>query len=201
MPLGIEVGLGPGHIVLDGDPAPLKGAQPLQFSAHVYYGQTAGWIKMPLGTEVDLGPGHIMLDGDPALPQKGHSSPPLFSPCLMWPNSRPFQLLSTCATSLKLQNCQNRDILPTISGPFIETPPNFHGCQPYASYGIPPSVPNYGPLLRNWEYCKWVGVFQNDVTLNSCNLKRRLQIEKLKQTCLTTSLSKHNCQASYMLAL
>jgi len=29
MPLGMEVGLGPGHIVLDGDPAPLKGAQPL----------------------------------------------------------------------------------------------------------------------------------------------------------------------------
>jgi len=28
MPLGMEVGLGPGHIVLDGDPAPLyrKGA-------------------------------------------------------------------------------------------------------------------------------------------------------------------------------
>ena len=30
MPLGIEVGLGQGHIVLDGDPAPLpkKGAEP-----------------------------------------------------------------------------------------------------------------------------------------------------------------------------
>jgi len=28
MPLGIEVGLGPGHIVLDGDPAPPKGTEP-----------------------------------------------------------------------------------------------------------------------------------------------------------------------------
>ena len=30
MPLGMEVGLGPGHIVLDGDPAPLpkKGQSP-----------------------------------------------------------------------------------------------------------------------------------------------------------------------------
>jgi len=103
MPLGMEVGLGPGHIVLDGDPAspPPKGSgalnfrpisvvakwlydqdatwqggrpQPkghcvrwgpsspspkrgrsLQFSAHVYSGQTAGWIKMALGTEVGLG--------------------------------------------------------------------------------------------------------------------------------------------------
>jgi len=39
-----------------------------QFSANVYCGQTAGWIKMALGMEV----GHIVLDGDPALPpQKG----------------------------------------------------------------------------------------------------------------------------------
>jgi len=27
MPLGTELGLGPGHIVLDGNPAPRKGAQ------------------------------------------------------------------------------------------------------------------------------------------------------------------------------
>jgi len=31
MPLGMEVGLRPGHIVLDGDPAPPKGAQPPNF--------------------------------------------------------------------------------------------------------------------------------------------------------------------------
>jgi len=69
MPLGMEVGLSPDDIVLDGDPAPLpkNGAEPpLQFSAHVYCGQTAGWIKIALGTEVDLGPGHIVLDGEPA---------------------------------------------------------------------------------------------------------------------------------------
>jgi len=61
----MEVGLGPGHIVLDGDPAPLpkNGAEPPQFSAHFYCGQTAGWVKTPLGTEVDLGPGHFVLDG------------------------------------------------------------------------------------------------------------------------------------------
>jgi len=40
---------------------------------------------MPLGTEVDLGPGHIVLDGDPAPPRKGHSSPPLFGSCPLWP--------------------------------------------------------------------------------------------------------------------
>ena len=53
---------------------PQKGAQPLpQFSAHVYCGQTAGWIKMALGMEVGLGPGHIVLDGGtaPVPPPKG----------------------------------------------------------------------------------------------------------------------------------
>jgi len=44
---GMEVGLGPGHIVLDGDPAPPKGAQPspLQFSVHVYCGQTVAHLS------------------------------------------------------------------------------------------------------------------------------------------------------------
>jgi len=120
MKLGVQVGLGPDHIVLDGDaapppskghsppivsphllwpmagsikmslgrqvdprnivlngewdpaPPPQKGARAPQFSAkaHVYCGQTAGWIKMPLGMEVGLGPGHIVLDLDPTPPTK-----------------------------------------------------------------------------------------------------------------------------------
>ena len=57
MKLGTKVRLGPSHIVLDGDPATHKWAQPApQFSAHVCCGQTAGWIKMPLCTKVVLGP-------------------------------------------------------------------------------------------------------------------------------------------------
>jgi len=62
MSLDTEVGLGPGHTVLDGDPAPPqeKGAQqPPHFEAHVYCGQTAGWIKMPLGMQIGLGPGTL----------------------------------------------------------------------------------------------------------------------------------------------
>jgi len=49
-----EVGLGPSDIVLDADPAPppqKRGRVP-PFSAHVYCGQTAGWIKMALGMKV-----------------------------------------------------------------------------------------------------------------------------------------------------
>ena len=54
--------------MLDGDPAPLpkKGAEPPQFSAHVYCVKTAGWIKMVLDVEVGLSPGDFVLDGDPA---------------------------------------------------------------------------------------------------------------------------------------
>jgi len=78
----------------------IKGHSP-QFSVHVCCGQTARWIKMSLGAEVGVGPGHIVLDGDPAPPPKkggtGHSSLPLFGPCLLWPNDRlPHQLLSSC---------------------------------------------------------------------------------------------------------
>jgi len=68
MPLGTEVNLGPGDVVLDGVAAPPKRCTVPQFSVHVYYGETAGWIKTSLGTEVDLGPGFIELDGDQAPP-------------------------------------------------------------------------------------------------------------------------------------
>ena len=49
MALGMEIGLGPGHIVLDGNQAAPseKGGTAPQLSAHVYCGQTVGWIKMP----------------------------------------------------------------------------------------------------------------------------------------------------------
>ena len=47
MPLGTQVNVGPGDVVLDGVAAPLKAAQPpvLVHVVHVYCGQTAGWMK------------------------------------------------------------------------------------------------------------------------------------------------------------
>jgi len=75
MKLGMQVGLGPGHIVLDGDPAPPpKGAQP-QFSAHICCGQMAGWIKMPLGMQVGLVPGDFVTWGPSSPPKKGGRAP------------------------------------------------------------------------------------------------------------------------------
>jgi len=41
---------------------------------------------MPLGMEVRLGPGHIVLDGNPARPPQKGEQPPIFGPCLLWPN-------------------------------------------------------------------------------------------------------------------
>jgi len=43
---------------------PKKGTPtPIEVLAHVYCGQTAGWIKVLLDTEVNLGPGDVVLDG------------------------------------------------------------------------------------------------------------------------------------------
>ena len=59
----MEVGLGSGDFVFDGSQFPQKqGHSPIQFLAHVYSGQTTGWIKMPLSTEVNLGSYDVVLD-------------------------------------------------------------------------------------------------------------------------------------------
>jgi len=63
-------------------PSPKRGQSPPNFwpNAHVYCGQTAGWIRMPLGTEVVLGPGHIVLDWDPTPPAHKKGTAPNFRP-------------------------------------------------------------------------------------------------------------------------
>jgi len=75
------------HCVTCGLSSPLhKQGANRQFSPHLYYGQTATWIKMPLGKEVGLGPGDIVLDGDPAPPPQKGGTAPIFRLCLFWPN-------------------------------------------------------------------------------------------------------------------
>ena len=83
MLLGMELGLGSGEFVLDGDPAPLSPKGGPKFSAHVYCGQTAGWMKLVLGMEVGLSPGDFVLDGDPVPSPKSGRSPQVycFLPC------------------------------------------------------------------------------------------------------------------------
>ena len=89
MKLGTEVGLGAGHIVLDGDPSPPKmGTATINFRP-MYSLQSpnfqpmsvvakrldASEIRIPFGTEVGLGRADIVLDGDPALPQRATAAP------------------------------------------------------------------------------------------------------------------------------
>jgi len=84
MALGMEVGLPRRLCVRWGaNPLPKKGAEPPQFSAHVYCGQTARCIKMPLCMEVG--------SAQATLCQMGRSSPkrgtaPVFGSCLFWRN-------------------------------------------------------------------------------------------------------------------
>jgi len=61
MKLGMQEGLSPGHIVLDGDPTPPQKVADPQFSGHICCGQMAGWIKMSRGREIGLSLSDIVL--------------------------------------------------------------------------------------------------------------------------------------------
>jgi len=97
----MEVNRGPGHILARSEPSSPsreKGAQPHpQFLAHVCCGQTAGrtryggrprprrrcvrWGQLP--PKRNTAP---VLDGEPAPLHKNGAEPPIFGPCLLWPN-------------------------------------------------------------------------------------------------------------------
>jgi len=96
------------HSVRWGPSFPQKGHSTHLFSAHVYCGQTAVWIKMPLGTKAGFRPGLIVLHGDLA-PSKAHS-PPIFGPCI-WPNGRPSQLLLRTFTNGRPKSNWNQFLL------------------------------------------------------------------------------------------
>jgi len=79
MPVGTEVDLGPGDIVLNGDPAPpspKKGAQPPIFYPRLLWPNGCMDQDATYVTELRLGPGHTVVDGDPtAIPKKGGTAP------------------------------------------------------------------------------------------------------------------------------
>ena len=75
--LGLQVGLSPGHIVLDGDPAPLpqRGTAPNFRPISV----VAKWL--------DASRRHLVVTCGPSSPpQKRGIVPQIFCPCLLWPN-------------------------------------------------------------------------------------------------------------------
>jgi len=75
--LGMEVGLGTGHIVLDGDPAPLPKRKrspcpifgPFLLWANGWMHQDATWYG-----GIGLVPGYFVFDGDPAPQERVLSS-------------------------------------------------------------------------------------------------------------------------------
>ena len=78
MSLGMELGLGPGDFVLDGDPVALspKGHSPPPiFGPYLF---RPHWIEMSL----DLGPGDCVRWGPRSPYTKGGRSPQIFDPCL-----------------------------------------------------------------------------------------------------------------------
>ena len=94
MKLGTEIGLGPGHIVLYGDPAlsPQRGTPPI-FGPRLLWPN--GWMDRDATWYEGRPPRPHYVR--PSRPQKGHCWS-IFGPFLLWPNGRPFQLLlSTCS--------------------------------------------------------------------------------------------------------
>ena len=89
MPLGMEVGLGPRLIVLDGDPVPhppsKRGTTP-NFRPMSIVAKRLGRMKMPLGMEVGLDPSDTVVQGTQLTLPKTGEQPPIFGPCLSWPN-------------------------------------------------------------------------------------------------------------------
>ena len=83
MSLGMEVGLGPSHIVLDGDPAllPQKGDRPPIFGPFLL--SPNGWMDQDdtWYGGIGLSPDDFVLDGNPASPPLKGRSPPIFGQC------------------------------------------------------------------------------------------------------------------------
>ena len=95
MALGMEMGLGPGHIVLDGDPAPpqkTRGTAPPIFGPCLLWPN--GWIDQDAtwsGGRPRPWP-HCVRWGP--VPRKEAQQPPhFFGRWLLWLNGRPSQLL------------------------------------------------------------------------------------------------------------
>ena len=85
MALGMQVGLGSGHIVPSSPPQKRGHAEPPISGPFLLWPD--GWcIRIPLGTEVGLSLGDIVLDGDPAPPPLKGQSPPNFQPVFVVAN-------------------------------------------------------------------------------------------------------------------
>jgi len=84
MPLGTEVGLGPGHIMLDGYPVAPKKGHSIPNCRPMSCSQTAGWIKtrhLEGGTPRPRP--NCARWGPSSFPKRGHSPRPILGTCLL----------------------------------------------------------------------------------------------------------------------
>jgi len=154
MKLGVQVGLGSGHIVLHGKPGSPPAKEPSNFRSISVVAKWLDGSRCHLVGRYRHRPSNILLDGDPALssqkgggapqvfgpyplcpngcmdqdatwhggrprprshcarwglssPAKG-AQPPLFDPCLLWPNGRPSQLLLSTCTNGRPKTAENK---------------------------------------------------------------------------------------------
>jgi len=72
MPLGMEVGLGPGDIVLDGDPAPLPTERGTVAPTHTFWPMSIVAKRSPTSAAAELFFWFFTLDVFPPSPTEGH---------------------------------------------------------------------------------------------------------------------------------
>jgi len=153
MKLDMTVGLGAGHIALDGDPAlPFTKGHSRQFSAGICCGQMAGWIKMQLGREVGLVPSDIVLDGDPAPPLEKRRDSPQFLAHVYCGETAEYNLLSL---SYKVLTSTQ----PTYLHNLISVqPPRSTRSSSLVTLARPPTSPSLRITDRSFRYassCLW----------------------------------------------
>jgi len=88
MPVGMEVGLGPGHTVLDGDPAP----PPKKGAGHTpNFGPCLLWPNGWMDQDVTWS--NCVRCGPSSPPKRGTTAPPIFGPFLLLSNGLSYQQL------------------------------------------------------------------------------------------------------------
>jgi len=136
----MEVGLCSGHIVVDGDPAPLskKGAQPPILGPCLLWPN--GWMDQD-ATLYNGRPGQHCVRCGPSSTPRG--TPPNFGPCLLWPNG----CMDQDATWYEGRYRPSRIVLhgdPAAASQKGHSPPIFGPCLLW---------PNYSPQFLDHVYC------------------------------------------------
>jgi len=88
MALGMEVGLSPGHIVVDGEPAPLpqQGGRPRIFGPFLL--SPNGWMQQDATWYGGRSqPRRLCGRWEPSFPSPKGAQPPIFVQCPVWPNN------------------------------------------------------------------------------------------------------------------